>query len=263
MVKRSSRRAGPTRRIITLVAPVLLAVGLAVGYIVIDELGSKNDTANPAPARAVQVDGKDVPGLLTNLVVAPEASMTGYSREKFPHWDSNKPEHGFGAEYAQYAKCETRDVMLLRDATGTVKLDAQTCKLTVSKGGGWRDQYGIMDRKSGKLKEYKFTADPSGMDADHIVALAEAWRSGAADKDENTRRNIANDAENLVAADPSANRSKGDQDPSDYLPPGTYRCAYIAHYIKVKVKYGLAVDSDEQTALRTAVDDCVKRGEFK
>nr|WP_040748355.1 HNH endonuclease family protein [Nocardia transvalensis] len=251
------------RRIITLVAPVLVAIVLAVGYVLIDEMGNKNDKNKPAPAGSTVVAGKEIPDLLAKLVVAPEASMSGYSREKFPHWDTNTPEHGFGADYTAYAKCETRDVMLLRDATGSVKLDAKTCKFTVGKDGGWRDQYGILDKKTGKLKDYKFTSDPSGMDADHIVALAEAWRSGAADKDENTRRNIANDAQNLVAADPSANRSKGDQDPSDYLPPGAYRCAYVAHYVTVKVKYGLTIDPDEQSALRTAVDDCVKRGEFK
>ncbi|BCK55618.1 hypothetical protein NWFMUON74_33900 [Nocardia wallacei] len=263
MVKRGSRQGGALRRTITLVAPVLLAVVLAGGYVLIDELGNKNTDSKPAPAGSTAMVGKDVPESLAKLVVAPEAPMSGYSREKFPHWDSNTPEHGFGADYTQYAKCETRDVMLLRDATPPVTLDAKTCKFTVGKGGGWHDRYGILDRKTGKLKEYKFTTDPSGMDADHIVALAEAWRSGAADKDEAIRRDIANDAENLVAADPSANRSKGDQDPSDYLPPGTYRCAYIDHYIKVKIKYALTVDPDEQSALRTAVDDCVQRGEFR
>ncbi|WP_024805088.1 HNH endonuclease family protein [Nocardia sp. BMG51109] len=261
MVKNTSRRAGPARRIATLVAPVLLAVVVAVGYAVIDEWGDRKN--QPQSVGVTAVADKDVPGLLPKLTVAPEASMNGYSREKFPHWDTNKPEHEFGADFAQYAKCTTREVMLLRDATGSVKLDAKTCDLTVSKGGGWRDQYGVLDRKSGKLEEYKFTTDPSGMDADHIVALAEAWRSGAASKDENTRRNIANDAGNLVVSDPTANRSKGDQDPSDYLPPGAFRCVYIDHYIKVKIKYALTIDSDEQSALRTAVDDCVKRGAFK
>ncbi|WP_280386078.1 HNH endonuclease family protein [Nocardia wallacei] len=257
-MKRGSRTSSPLRRGITLVAPVLLAVVLAGGYVLIDELGSRNDGKDP-----IAVAGKDVPEQLAKLVVAPEAAMTGYTREKFPHWDTNKAEHGFGAEFTRYERCETRDVMLLRDATGTVTLDPKTCKLTVGKDGGWRDQYGVLDRKSGQVKDYKWITDPSGVDAEHIVALAEAWRSGAASKDEDTRRRIANDAINLVAADPSANRSKGDQDPSDYLPPGTFRCAYLDRYVKVKIKYALTIDPDEQAALRTAVGDCVARGEFK
>ncbi|WP_307817294.1 HNH endonuclease family protein [Nocardia acididurans] len=210
----------------------------------------------------VSVPAGDVSALLAKLTVAKEASMTGYSREKFPHWDTNKAEHGFGDQFTQYAKCTTREVMMLRDATGAVTLDAKTCELKVGSGGGWRDEYGVLDRKAGSLKEYKFITDPSAVDAEHIVALAEAWRSGADKKDEATRRRIANDAINLEASDPTANRSKGDQDAANYLPPGKFRCAYIYRYLQIKVKYELTVDSAEQTALRTAVDACTREGGF-
>ncbi|NUS44026.1 MAG: HNH endonuclease [Mycobacteriaceae bacterium] len=188
--------------------------------------------------------------------------MAGYSREKFPHWDTDKPEHGFGEQFAQYSRCTTREVMLLRDAVGTVRLDPKTCDFSVRSGGGWRDQYGVPDKKGGDLKPYKWTTEPKNMDADHIVALAEAWRSGADKLDENVRRRIANDALNLVASDPTANRSKGDQDPSTYLPPGKFRCEYVDRYVQVKVKYGLSVDQAEQTALRAAVDTCIRQGGF-
>ncbi|MFF0456031.1 HNH endonuclease family protein [Nocardia africana] len=249
------------RRLAAIVAPVILAIVLAVAYSFIDEAGKKNDP-KPDSAAAATFSGKEVNALLGKLVVAPEAPMTGYSREQFPHWDQNTPEHGFGDKYAQYTKCTTRDVMMLRDATGSVTLDAATCKLTLGKDGGWRDRYGVLDAKTGKLKPYKWITDPAGVDAEHIVPLAEAWRSGAQSLDTDTRRNIANDAINLVASDPSANRSKGDQDAANYLPPGVFRCEYIQRYIRIKVKYGLTIDTAEQTALRTAVDDCLHRGEF-
>ncbi|MFJ4653699.1 HNH endonuclease family protein [Nocardia sp. NPDC088792] len=217
---------------------------------------AKPDSKDPVPAQ-------DVTALLPKLVVGAEGSMTGYSRDKFPHWDVNRPVHGFGDQFAQYSRCTTRVVMLLRDAVGSVRLDPKTCEFTVGTGGGWRDQYGVADRKTGELKPYKWVTDPSGMDADHIVPLAEAWRSGAAALDDETRRRIANDAINLVVSDPTANRSKGDQDPANYLPPGNFRCAYISRYVQVKVKYALTVDSAEQAALRTAVGDCARRGGFK
>ncbi|MFD0364175.1 HNH endonuclease family protein [Nocardia sp. GCM10030253] len=235
---------------------------VAIGYSYIDGLNDA-DGGGPGSASAATVSAKDVTELLRQLVDAPEAPMTGYSREKFPHWDSNKPEHGFGTEFAQYSRCTSREVMMLRDATGSVKLDPKTCDLTVGSDGGWRDQYGFIDSKTGKLKPYKWMTDPATVDAEHIVALAEAWRSGADKLDEDTRRRIANDAGNLAASDPSANRSKGDQDPANYLPPGTFRCVYIERYVKIKIKYALTVDPAEHTALRTAVDDCVRRGEFK
>jgi len=247
------------RRILTVVGSVLIAVVMAVGYVLVDEwLGT--DTGKDSGSVPATVPAGELTGLLAQVTVAPELPMTGYSREQFPHWDQNTPEHGFGAEFAQYSRCTTRDVMMLRDAVGPVQLDPKTCALTVGSGGGWQDEYGFIDRNTGELKPYKFMTASKDVDAEHIVPLAEAWRSGASKMDEATRRNIANDAVNLVAADPSANRSKGDQDAANYLPPGKVRCPYVDHYLQVKVKYGLAVDSAEQAALRTAVDDCIRQG---
>ncbi|KAF0835841.1 HNH endonuclease family protein [Nocardia caishijiensis] len=249
------------RAVLALAAAMVVALVVTVANSLLDKV---NPTApGPGSAGAATVSGKEIGDLVATLVVAKEGPMTGYTREKFPHWDTNKPEHGFIGELATYTKCTSRDVMMLRDATGKVTLDPKTCELTVPSGAGWQDRYGFIDKKTGQLGPYKFITDPSKVDAEHIVALAEAWRSGAADRDEDTRRRIANDALNLVAADPSANRSKGDQDPANYLPPGNFRCAYIEHYVKVKIKYALTVDTAEHTALRTAVDDCSRRGEFK
>ncbi|GAA5064056.1 HNH endonuclease family protein [Nocardia callitridis] len=225
---------------------------VAVAFLVVDELAKDK---GPDSVAASTVSG-DINELFGQLKVGKESPMTGYDRDKFPHWDTNKPGHGFGDKFAQYSKCTTREVVLLRDATGPVTLDPKSCKFTLGTDGGWRDQYGVLDRKSGELKPYKWVTNPTSLDIDHIVPLAEVWRSGAAKLSQDTRRDIANDAVNLVVSDPSANRSKGDQDPADYLPPGGFRCAYIDRYVRIKVKYNLTVDPDEQAALRTAIDGC-------
>ncbi|MEV6773452.1 HNH endonuclease family protein [Nocardia sp. NPDC051030] len=256
-------KSSGTKKALGAFVSICFVVALIVAAAVLEHWGgsgssSKDTNRSGGPVATAQ----EMNGLLTKLVVADELPMTGYSREKFPHWDTNKPEHGFGDAFAQYSRCTTREVLMLRDSVGSVKLDPATCKLTVGSDGGWRDQYGVPDKKTNALKPYKFTTDSAAMDVDHIVALAEAWRSGASNKDDDTRRRIANDSMNLVASDPTANRSKGDQDPSTYLPPGNYRCGYLGQYLRVKVKYGLNVDSKEQAALRTAVKDCIDRGEF-
>lgn len=243
--------SGRTRKILALCGTILLAVIVGVGYVVIEDW-----LADDTPAARTTIDTSEFPLLLEQLRVGPELPMAGYSRDEFPHWDKNKPEHGFGPEFEQYSRCTTRDVMLLRDAVGQVGLDPQTCKLTVGADGGWQDQYGFIDRKTGEMKPYKWMTDSTGVDAEHIVPLAEAWRSGAGNLDVDARRQIANDAINLEASDPSANRSKGDQDPSTYLPPGNFRCEYTGRYMQVKVKYGLSVNPEELAALTAAVDDC-------
>ncbi|MGW4244908.1 HNH endonuclease family protein [Nocardia sp. NPDC004722] len=261
-------RSSPAlRRALKAALSLLFVVALAVVTVLIEKhtgTGKPESSGPPAPSGPVQPAGsaKEISALLGKLKVADEQPMTGYSRDRFPHWDTEKPEHGFGDDFAQYSRCTTRDVVLLRDATGPVKLDPASCKLSVGSNGGWRDQYGVMDKKTNALKPYKWTTDSSALDIDHIVALAEAWRSGASKFDDDTRRHIANDALNLVVSDPTANRSKGDQDPSSYIPPGNFRCAYIGHYIQVKVKYGLNVDTKEQAALQTAVQECVTKGGF-
>lgn len=260
-MKWSSISGSPVgRALLALVAAMVFAVAVTVANTLLDKV---NPTVpGPGSAGAASVSGKEISDLVATLVVAKEGPMTGYDRDEFPHWDTNKPEHGFTGDLARYPKCTSREVMMLRDATGDVTLDPSTCELTIPSGAGWQDHYGFVDRKTGQLGPYKFITDSSKVDAEHIVALAEAWRSGAADRDTDTRRRIANDSLNLVAADPSANRSKGDQDPADYLPPGNFRCAYVERYVKVKIKYALTVDTAEHTALRTAVDDCLRRGEF-
>ncbi|MGW6694457.1 HNH endonuclease family protein [Rhodococcus sp. NPDC054953] len=234
----------------------LVVVLVAVGYVLLDEWERNDSGSTP------EVVAGDLADQLARLRVAAEASMDGYSRDRFPHWDTNRPEHGFGPEFAAYTRCTTRDVMMLRDASGSVRLDPKTCRLTVGRDGGWLDRYGVLDRDTGALREYRWTTDPSAVDAEHIVPLAEAWRSGARALDQVARRAIANDAQNLMASDPSANRSKGDQDAADYLPPGGFRCGYVDSYIRIKVKYGLTVDTAERAALRTAVGECGQRGEI-
>jgi hypothetical protein len=69
--------------------------------------------------------------------------------------------------------------------------------------------------------------DPADVDIDHVVPLAEAWRSGANTWTTSRRQSFANDltGPQLIAVTDNVNQSKGDQDPSTWQPPrSTYRC---------------------------------------
>jgi hypothetical protein len=165
------------------------------------------------------------------LTVATQGSMSGYSRDKFPHWITIS------------GTCDTRETVLKRDGTSVVTSSA--CAAT---SGTWRSPY----------DGATWTA-ASDVDIDHIVPLAEAWRSGASAWTTTRRQSFANDLTRpqLIAVTDNVNQSKGDQDPSTWQPSvTTYRCTYARMWIRVKYYYGLTLQSSEKTALQTMLNNC-------
>ncbi|MEV5829046.1 HNH endonuclease family protein [Spirillospora sp. NPDC052242] len=168
---------------------------------------------------------------LASLTVRAEGSMSGYDREKFPHWID------------QGGGCNTRETVLERDGQNvTVGSD---CYPT---SGSWYSPYdGATWRQ------------PSDIDIDHMVALAEAWRSGASSWTTSRRQAFANDlgSSQLWAVTDNVNQSKGDQDPAEWTPPrAAFHCMYARSWIDVKWRYGLTVDSAERNALAGLLDKC-------
>ena len=156
----------------------------------------------------------------------------GYSRNLFKHWiDADKD------------GCNTRYEVLIAEAIVKPKVGAG-CYLT---GGKWKSSY------DGKV----FT-NPTGLDIDHMVPLAEAWRSGAWAWTAAQRMEFANDLEDsrsLLAVTASLNRSKGDRDVADWLPVKA-QCAYIANWIAVKSRFDLTVDPTEGEFLQSKITSC-------
>jgi hypothetical protein len=96
------------------------------------------------------------------------------------------------------------------------------------------------------------------IDIDHVVALSNAWQTGAAYFDKNKRSQIANDPLNLLAVDSKLNRQKGDGDAATWLPPSKeFRCEYVARQVAVKAKYGLWVTKPEKVAIDKILSTCV------
>lgn len=166
---------------------------------------------------------------LNSLTVQSEGSMDGYSRDKFPHWSNQ----GDG--------CNTRQVVLKRDADNY----SGSCPVT---SGKWYSYYDGITVES-----------PSEIDIDHIIPLAEAWRSGASSWTTEKRESFANDLDGpqLIAVTSSVNRSKGDQDPSTWKPPRSgAHCAYAKWWIHTKYRWGLHLQSSEKSALQSMLNTC-------
>lgn len=201
--------------------------------------------ASAPPAAPPAADGKPagadvLPGMvdaavartqLAALKVAPVGTMAGYSRAKFTHW----------AE--QGSKCDTRETVLRRDGAGVTQ-DAE-CRAV---SGTWKSLYdGVVVTEAAK------------MDIDHMVPLAEGWRSGAAGWDAARRKAFANDLTHpqLLAVTASSNRSKGDQSPDLWQPPERSSwCQYGRAWTTVKSAYDLTVTEPEKKMLTTMLDTC-------
>lgn len=90
-----------------------------------------------------------------------------------------------------------------------------------------------------------------------MVALSNAWQSGAQQLSERQRRNLANDPLELLAVDGRTNQAKGDGDAATWLPPSrAYRCAYVARQIAVKQRYRLWVTPPERDAMLRVLATC-------
>ncbi len=216
--EQSVTRARATTNLARLVA-VVLALGVAVSVAFV--------TASAAEAKK-----RSASYLLKSLRVAAE-NPSGYDRSLFPHWIVIKD------------GCDTREVVLIRQARSGPSVGAG-CRVG---SGRWFSPFdGVTVR------------DPGELDIDHLVALSEAWASGARGWSTDRRRAFANDVSyrrSLIAVTASSNRSKGDQDPAEWLPPRTsYRCTYIKDWIAVKYRWRLSVDAQERAALTVLVNGC-------
>ena len=191
--------------------------------------GCEVETGAPAAPGSTSDSGQ-ARRQLDDLTVAKAGSMRGYSREKFPHWRSTGE------------NCDVRDSVLKRDGT---KVKLSGCNVVA---GTWTSIY------DGKVLD-----SPTKVDIDHVVPLANAWRSGASSWTTEQRGDFANDLDDpqLVAVSATSNRSKGDQDPSTWKPSETSSwCQYAEDWIAVKTRWKLTVTDKEKSALKEMLETC-------
>ncbi|AXG12158.1 cell wall-binding repeat-containing protein [Intrasporangium calvum] len=176
------------------------------------------------PVQAAPVTAASLPAMLS---VQAEDGAHDYSRDYFPLWID-----------ADGDGCNTRYEVLIAESTTQVTVGAG-CSLS---GGAWLSPY----------DDVTWT-DPADVDIDHMVALAEAWRSGAWAWTADQRTQYANDLDvdyALVAVTDNVNQAKGDQDPAEWLPPYTpFQCQYVIDWALVKYRWSLSIDPAEEAAV--------------
>ncbi|MFE7559595.1 hypothetical protein [Kitasatospora sp. NPDC057500] len=69
--------------------------------------------------------------------------------------------------------------------------------------------------------------------------------------------NDLDDRRSLLAVHDSANQSKADRDPSQWMPPAaTATCRYISDRVTVKTRRGLSTDPAEHAAIQRITAGC-------
>jgi len=216
---------GRSGALAAILVPLLLLV-----LVVVVLRGGGGGTPAPAPG------GSGAVAALAQLRVAAPGSSRGYQRNRFgPAWadvDGNG--------------CGTRDDVLRRDLTG-VATRADGC---VVLSGTLHDPY------SGAVISFRRGEGTSAeVQIDHVVALSDAWRTGASSFSATDLERFANDPRELLAVDGSLNSAKGDDDASQWLPPRG-PCAYVARQVAVKRVWRLWVTPAEHDAMARVLAGC-------
>lgn len=231
VVDRDHASMSTTRRL-RLCAFFLVVAALAAGC----TAGPVGTSSRPA---VVHARSGSALAAVSRLEVKGRAPKTGYRRDLF------------GDGWASLDGCDTRDRILARDLRA--KRFRSATRRCVVLSGRLVDPYTsttIMFARGGA----------SEVDIDHVVALGDAWQKGAWRWPHGERVAFANDPLNLLAVDASANRQKGDGDTATWLPANeSFRCAYVARQVSVKLKYALSVTAAERDAMRRVLGRCPRQ----
>ena len=169
------------------------------------------------------------------LAIALVASAEPYKRSAYGRWiDAD-------------GDCQdTRQEVLIEESLVPVTLDSTGCRVVT---GLWHCKY------TGRTFD-----DPSRLDIDHFIPLAEVHRSGGDAWSAKHKRAYANDLSHpmtLIAVYLGANRSKGSRDPYRWMPGPEYYCDYATHWLALKRYWDLEMDSAERRALRLILLNCL------
>lgn len=176
---------------------------------------------------------------LQSLTIDDQPSRAGYDRDSFGFRQTDDDGNG----------CDVREDVLARDLTDVQYKNSRSCQVA---SGTLDDPY------TGQTIQFvRGVKTSSVVQIDHVVALENAWQSGANMWDHAKLYQFGNDMYNLLAVDGPANQQKGSASAAYWLPTNSeYRCDYVARQIGVKDKYGLTVTTQEKRAMLSVLHGC-------
>ncbi|MBB4853582.1 hypothetical protein HNP40_000948 [Mycobacteroides chelonae] len=228
---------------------LILAIAVAIAVVVAYQATSRYwlQRANVLAGQAnipTLAPGQDP---LAGVTVVPKRTRSSdYQRSEFGDaWsdDTDAPSGHNG--------CDTRNDILNRDLIDKTFVYTRRCPNAVG-AGLLHDPYTgaqiafVRGPKSGDLVQ-----------VDHIVPLAYAWDMGAREWQPAMRWRFANDPANLIAVQGRANKDKGDQAPSGWMPPNrAFWCQYSMQFTEVVRGYHLSIDEQSLKVIKDAARTC-------
>lgn len=237
----------PNYRLRRFVALLIIAIMVLTGYALSSSFDSPtippktpestNESSAPAPLDDLD-KSQFASTLLETLPVKGRAPKTDYARTQF------------GNGWQRVGGCDLRNIILRRDLQGVVT--NEKCQVM---SGLLDDPY------TGKMIQFQRGESTSAdVQIDHVVALSDAWQTGAQLISSEKRVSFANDPLNLLAVDGKTNQQKSDGNAASWLPPNkSFRCQYVARQIAVKSAYQLWVVMAEYDAMKNVLDTCPKQ----
>ena len=194
---------------------------------------SSTQETSPSP---VVANGKILAISIANSLTVANEYPSGYDRDYFNHWVT-----------VDAAGCNAREHVLKAESVRFPQVD-YPCYVVA---GDWYSAYDGVT-----------ISDRAEVDIDHMVPLKEAWDSGAWRWSSQTREQYANDigdGRSLIAVSGSSNRSKSDNDPSQWMPAvRSYQCKYLGHWVAVKARWGLSMDPSEAGYVKKQLNSTCK-----
>ncbi|MCY3663176.1 MAG: HNH endonuclease family protein [bacterium] len=180
----------------------------------------------PPPEAATQLVER-----LRPLVAEQDPNVPDYDRDHFAGWLDDDGD------------CVNTRHEVLQSEAVDFSMNAEGCAVAA---GEWFDPY--TDRTY---------TNPRDLDVDHVVALADAWVSGAWAWADELLDRFSNDFGNLNAIAAGENRSKSARGPADYSPtaPGA-RCEYLVQYATVKIRWQLSITPQDFEVVATGLSGC-------
>lgn len=199
-----------------------------------------------APATGSIPVGQSATQVLSTLTIGTKSNAS--SDRKSHQW--NKVDEKSG-------NYTTRDLVLERDmnnvtfnSRGNVKSGTLLEPYT---GKTIHFQHGTSNKTEGGSASHR----DGGIQIDHVVAYAEAYRSGLDKLDFQQRDTYYNDPDVLLASQAEANNVKKDGTIAEWEPSNqAFQCDYASLQIGIKAKYGLMVDQKEHDKLAQVLASC-------